>query len=210
MPFEKRITLPGSEKRVLPGSQPIGPIPPDEKVCVTLILRRGGTSAVPNTAVAGQHLSREEFAARHGADPADIALAEKFAHQFQLTVVESSAAKRRVVLMGTAESMSEAFGVEFACYRIEQTGHSFRGRSGFITIPAELENVVIAVLGLDNRPIAKPHICRRKRVAPSAPALLSCEPSRRQLEALPRPKLPDFITFPAASRDPAKPSPLSS
>ncbi len=168
MPFDKRITLPGSDRRVLSGSQPIGAIPPDEKVCVTLVLRRpNGTPAMPEPGVIGQHLSREEFAARHGADPADISLAEKFAYEFQLTVVESSAPKRRVVLMGTAESMSKAFGVEFTCYRIQQTGHSFRGRTGFITIPAELENVVIAVLGLDNRPIAKPHIIRSNRVTPS-------------------------------------------
>lgn len=178
MAFERRITLPGSDREVLPGSQAVGPIQKDEKIRVTLILRRNGANPAPPTGTGvRQHLSREEFAARHGANASDVALVEKFAHEFQLTVVESSLPKRRVVLLGTAESMTKAFGAELACYRIEKTGHDFRGRTGFLSIPAELEGVVVAVLGLDTRPIAKPHFCRSKRVIPSAAAQVVSPPS---------------------------------
>lgn len=169
MDFQRRITLPGSEKKPLPGSEPVGTIQKNESVRVTLVLRRKGPD--PNvTRINGvrEYLSHEELAARHGANAEDIELVEKFAHEAQLTVVESSSRKRRVVLIGTAAAMSNAFGAELEYYRIPASGGSFRGRTGPLTIPAELDGIVIAVLGLDTRPAAKPHICRSKRVVSSA------------------------------------------
>jgi kumamolisin len=99
---------------------------------------------------------REDFAVLHGADPADIALVEAFAHEYSLTVVERSAAKRSVILTGTAENMQKAFGTSLAHY--ESPVGRYRGRTGSIMLPAELQGVVTAVLGLDNRPVAKPHL----------------------------------------------------
>ena len=92
----------------------------------------------------------------HGADPADIAIVEAFAHEYSLTVVERSAAKRSVVLTGTAENMQKAFGTSLAHY--DSPIGKYRGRTGPIMLPAELQGVVTAVLGLDNRPVAKPHL----------------------------------------------------
>ncbi|MFL6354213.1 MAG: protease pro-enzyme activation domain-containing protein [Bryobacteraceae bacterium] len=170
MAFERRISLPGSEKEPLPGSQPVGTIQKDEPVRVTVVLRRNTADPVPRGKGVRKYLSQEQFAARHGAKAGDIELVEKFAHTFHLTVVESSPRKRRVVLIGTAESMSKAFGAELGYYKIEATNHIFRGRSGSLSIPAELEGAVIAVLGLDTRPVAKPHICRSKRLVTPAAA----------------------------------------
>jgi len=113
--------------------------------------------------------SREDFAAIHGADPADIALIENFAHEYSLTVVERSAARRSVVLTGTAENMQKAFGTSLAHYQVP--AGSYRGRTGSIMLPANLQGVVTAVLGLDNRPAAKPHL--RMAHAKAAPAGLS-------------------------------------
>jgi kumamolisin len=169
MAFERRISLPGSEKQPLPGSEPVGAIQKDEPVRVTVVLRRTGADpAVAKGRGVRKHLSHEQLAARHGANADDIELIEKFAHKFHLTVVESSLRKRRVVLIGTAELMSKAFGAALANYRIEATDRTFRGRTGSLTIPAELDGIVIAVLGLDTRPVAKPHICRSKRVVSEA------------------------------------------
>ena len=102
-----------------------------------------------------QYHSRGEFSVLHGADPTDIAAIEAFAHENGLTVVESSAARRSVVLKGTAANMQTAFGTKLAHYTI--TAGEYRGRTGPLTIPANLHDIVTAVLGLDNRPIAKPH-----------------------------------------------------
>src|SRR3954471_15119374 len=111
MAFERRISLPGSEKQPLPGSQPVGTIQKNEPVRVTVVLRRrGGDPAVAKGRGVRKYLSHEQLAARHGANADDIELVEKFAHTFHLTVVESSLRKRRVVLIGTAELMSKAFG----------------------------------------------------------------------------------------------------
>src|SRR5579875_2898170 len=167
MAFEKRIALRGSERKQLGGSHPIGAIQQGETVRVTVILRRKGADpVVASGPEAPRHLTHQEFAAQHGANPDDIALVERFAHQFQLTVVESSIQKRRVVLTGSAAAMAKAFGTELACYKVASTGDTFRGRTGSLSIPQELDGVVMAVLGLDTRPIAKPHF-RKKKKAPA-------------------------------------------
>jgi kumamolisin len=112
---------------------------------------------------------REDFAVLHGAEPADIALIEAFAHEYGLTVTERSAGRRSVVLTGTAGNMQKAFGTSLAHY--EAPAGAYRGRTGPVTIPANLQDVVTAVLGLDNRPVAKPH--SRRAHAAAAPAGLS-------------------------------------
>ncbi len=170
MTFRDRITLPGSENVHRPGLQPVGAVEADETVHVSLILRRKGAISRLFTEI-GSHLPllHTEHESKHGADSSDIALVEQFAHEFGLSVVETSAAKRRVVLTGTARQMQAAFGAELVCYKAEASGRTYRGRTGTISIPAALKNIVLSVLGLDMRPVAKPHFLR-KAVAAAAPA----------------------------------------
>src|SRR5438270_9733733 len=167
MAFEKRVTLPGSERTPPPGAQPVGSVQEDEKVRVSVILRRKGdiTPSIER-AGAGQSLTHEFHEQQHGAEPNHISLVEQFAHEYGLTVVESSSLKRRVILSGTPEEMRRAFGVQFVCYKFEGQAHDFRGRTGPLSIPEELQGIVTAVLGLDVRPVAKPHF----RQKPKAPA----------------------------------------
>jgi kumamolisin len=101
-----------------------------------------------------QYLSREEFATRYGADPADVAKVEAFAHQHNLTVVEASLARRTLVLAGTIAALSTAFGMKLATY--EHPEGTFRGRTGPVMIPSELAGVVQGVFGFDNRRQARP------------------------------------------------------
>jgi kumamolisin len=123
-------------------------VPADETVHVSVFLRR-----------------QEEAAA--GTDPANIALVEAFAHEYGLTVIDSSVPKRRVILSGDAQRMAEAFATELRQYRLETTGQVFHAQTSTIAIPQELDRAVIAVLGLDNRPIARPHFCRRALSTPA-------------------------------------------
>jgi kumamolisin len=44
----------------------------------------------------------------------------------------------------------------------EHEGGSYRGRTGALTVPAELADIVEGVFGIDDRPVAKPHFQRRK------------------------------------------------
>jgi len=106
MAFERRITLPGSERKSLPKSQLVSPINENDIVRVTIVLR-------PNSPQPATHkgngpyraVAYEEFKQKHGANPEDIALVERFAHEYHLTIVDSSAPKRRVIVTGTAAAM---------------------------------------------------------------------------------------------------------
>src|SRR5258708_27650144 len=104
-------------------------------------------------------MSREEFANEHAADPADLAKVRKFAAAQGLIVCQEHAARRTVVLSGTVEQFNAAFSVQLQ--QIAHPGGTYRGRTGAIQLPQELDGVVEAVLGLDNRPQARPHFRMR-------------------------------------------------
>ncbi len=114
---------------------------------------------------AGSSEATDAPAATLGANPSDISAVEEFAHDAGLTVVESSARKRRVILTGTAEQMQKAFAADLVTYRQASTGREYRGRKGNLSVPKELEGMVTAVLGLDTRPIAKPHFLPKQAAA---------------------------------------------
>lgn len=167
---KKPLPLTGSERAPLEGARLIGPANPNEQVDVTIRLRsRAGkrpivtadafTKPIENRTI----LSRKEFEQGHGADPADIAKVEAFAREHKLTVKEKSAGRRTVILSGPVSAMNQAFGVELKQY--EHPNGRYRGRTGAIHIPSELQDVIAGVFGLDNRPQAKPHFRRRRERA---------------------------------------------
>lgn len=155
MPAQKNLPLPGSERKLMPGSREVGVCNANESVEVTVRLRPRAATAHFRTA---QAMSREQFAESHGADASDMAKVEDFARAQGLTVKESSAPRRTLVLAGAASAMQQAFQVELKKY--EHPAGNFRGRTGSIYLPEELHGVVQGVFGLDNRPQAKPHFRR--------------------------------------------------
>jgi kumamolisin len=129
---------------------------PNERIEVSVMLRPRHqlNELEARLSQPGATLSREEFAAQYGADPADVAKVELFARQNGLGVVEASPARRTVRLSGRAADISQAFGVSFT----EQTdpdGKPFRGYTGSVQLPDDLQDIVQAVFGLDNRPVAR-------------------------------------------------------
>lgn len=78
----------------------------------------------------------------------DIAAVEAFAKQYGLQVTEASADKRTVKVAGSVEALGRAFGVELNGFG------SYVGYQGPLTVPNNLSGIVMAVLGLDTRPIA--------------------------------------------------------
>lgn len=160
MPVSPRHVIPGSAKQALAGATAVGPTPADERVEVTVRVRaktpladahRMATDAPPRER---RYLSREQFAAAHGADDADLAKIAAFAAANGLQVVESSAARRSVVLSGPSHAMCKAFGVDLHQY--DHAGGSYRGRVGEISVPADIGPLIEGVFGLDNRPQADP------------------------------------------------------
>ncbi|HEY2704343.1 MAG TPA: S53 family peptidase [Candidatus Dormibacteraeota bacterium] len=138
----------------MPGSRALGPADPKEVATVTIVLRpRPGADGPPPRDRA--HLSREQLAATRGAHPDHLAAVEDFARTHRLAVVESSPARRSVVVSGSVEALSAAFGVELMTY--DHPAGRYRGRTGPVHVPSHLAGAVLSVMGLDNRPQAQPH-----------------------------------------------------
>ncbi len=161
--------LPGSERGLRSGSRLIGPSNPKELVEITLRVRSRSAKlpaidkigAVPP--LKRTYLSRDQFAAAHGASAADIAKVRKFAVVNKLRVVSASAAERNVKVVGSVKALCAAFDVKLMEYA--HADGDYRGRIGSVHLPASLAEVVEGVFGLDNRRQARPHISKAKKGA---------------------------------------------
>lgn len=150
-----KVPLPGTDIPDLPGSHRIGAVPPDQSFTVTIMLRprSGGGQRFPQR---WRHkiLSREQFAALHGADPKDIAQVELFANQNNLTVKSVDPGKRAIALNGSAGDINKAFEIELGNY--EFNGKQFVCYTGTLHVKAELVSIIQGILGLDGRPVLAP------------------------------------------------------
>src|SRR6266700_8081192 len=146
MPDESHqlVQLPGSERAPLTGAAPAGQLDSSERAEVTLVLRR-----------------RAEL-------PADVNLVRQTMTSLGLEVTEVHPATRRIKVAGTLGELSRAFGVDLQ--QVNSTGPggqmvTHRYREGPLFVPAPLDGVVLAVLGLDTRPQARPHFRARDAAA---------------------------------------------
>jgi len=164
---QKRVDVPGSDRTIPAQCERIGDVDGNAPLSVTVVLRR---RADQPAVIAGpiQRLTRAEFTAKFGADPKDVRVVEQFAHHNHLSVVEASLEKRRVVLRGTTQDLSKAFGTQLAQYQSATGNSTFRGRSGLLSLPEDVQGSVIAVLGLDNRQAAFAHFIRSNASPSSA------------------------------------------
>lgn len=150
------VPLPGSERPERPGYRAHGALAPDAPVQATLVLRR--REELPADVFANP-LSRTELAERFGAAEEDIDLVTSTLAPLGITIEETSAAERRVRVSGPARALARVFGTDLARSRprdaVDEEAPSYRQRSGSLSIPAALDGVVTAVLGLDDRPQAR-------------------------------------------------------
>ncbi len=175
MAFDKYVKLKGSERQPMPGATKSGSCDPNETMRVTLTLRPSASAAkhpsLDKLIASGHRLTREEYAARYGADPADVQQVEAFATAYGLAVAQVDLATRSVILTGRAADFATAFQVDLSRYTYP--GGSYRGRTGAVSIPTELSQIILSVHGLDDRPQAKAHfrIANSKQAGPSAAAV---------------------------------------
>src|SRR5579863_9594373 len=122
----KRAALAGSERKFPRGAKLLGPAPAQQRIQVSLRLRsRRGVNPLKEVleAMASQsprqreYLSRREYAERFGADPADVAQIEAFAHG--LTLARVDLPSRIIRLEGTVAALSAAFAVKLSQVRIK-------------------------------------------------------------------------------------------
>ena len=153
---QSRTVLSGSEKQPVAAVAGAKSAPSAERLTVSVIVRRKAPLAAAH--ISGkQRITRAEFNAEHAADPAAVQLVKRFAKEFGLTVERGTPARgrRTIKVTGSVANMQRAFGVSLEHKTVDD--QTYRVREGSITLPAELQGYVIAVLGLDDRPQARPH-----------------------------------------------------
>ena len=197
------VPLQGSERAELPGAQPAGALDQNQTITVTLMLRR--RAQVPRELIVGpETLSLAQLSEQYGADPADIALVTQVLGRNGLTVTETHTASRRLKVQGTVGQLSAAFGTTLTLVtspHADGTGAvTHRYRSGGLSVPAEVAGIVTAVLGLDDRPQARPHFrrLRARTVAPEtvAPEGTVAPETKPTAQPLTAPQVAGFYNFP--------------
>jgi kumamolisin len=156
-----RSTIKGSE-RAAPQTPSVGVADPDQHAIVSLYLKRG--SAEPGA------LPVRGRAALRGERENDLAGAADriaaFAAEHHLTVVERDLPRRLVKVSGKIQDLESAFGTRLQMF--QHPNGLFRARSGPLTAPDDIAEVLEAVLGLDQRPIATPKSVRLAEAAAGA------------------------------------------
>lgn len=156
-------------------------INPDEMIQLSLVLQR--RSAAPEPDTLNRHLSHQELAEMHGADPADIQAVEDFASAHGFSVVAVHPPSRIVRIGGRLEDLANAFHANVAVRQV--ASRVVRTCDGKLEIPAALSGRVIAVLGFDQRrAAATDHVFR-----PHAAQSISYTPLQ----------VAELYNFPAAS-----------
>ena len=119
-------------------------------------------------------LPQDRFATAHRFGATEFERVARWTRRrgFRISLVDSQT--RRVHVYGETAALASAFGVSLQRFSgTDATGRTvvFRGHSGAVELPAELCGAVDGVFGLDDRPLARPHLR-----AASAPALVSYDP----------------------------------
>ena len=180
--------LAGSERAPMRGARSLGSAVPNARLMVSVVLRQPAADAFRACVADAQKnaadiLTREQFRQSYGASEDDLARVRAFAARFGLSIDQEDAARRTVRLAGTVAQFNAAFGVDLETY--EHDGGTYRGRVGPVHLPVDIANIVVAVLGLDDRPQANAHF----RVRPAAVGALSYTPLQ----------LASLYAFPAGS-----------
>jgi kumamolisin len=167
------VPLAGSERPTATGIAPASvELSHQSSVEATIILRRRAPMSTEDATTAP--LTSAEIADRFGADPADAALVGTTLTAHGLRVLSTDLASRRIRVSGTVAAVSRVFGTSLSAGETSTNGvaASHRVREGGLSIPAQLDGIVTAVLGLDTRPQARPQF----RIAAPRAASISYTP----------------------------------
>jgi kumamolisin len=165
LPRPSNHSLKVSERPPPPKAKRLGAADADEIVTVTLIVRRrpGGPSMRTHKdfrreplTTRSKRLSAQEFEQAHGATQADLDEVGKFCRAHGLRVLQSNRSRRSVIARGTAAQVNSAFGVTLHHY--QSSLGQYHGYEGPVHLPQNLDGIVEAVLGLDNRPVPSRHL----------------------------------------------------
>ena len=168
----ERVEISGSHRIANPRNQLVGDVDLDQTTDVTVYLRPSGSldwvdQEAGRPPAERQTLSREELARAAGASDDDIAAVRSFAGEHGLEVTGVDKARRAVSLRGTVRAMVDAFEPQDLQLFEDPTAGQYRGRSGPLTVPSELGDVITGVFGIDERPQARAHLRQSAAAAQS-------------------------------------------
>jgi kumamolisin len=138
------VTRPEAVRRVRPAD-------PNQIVEATIVIRRPASSAPSGK-------TREEIEKSLSANAADVAAVTDFVRRYGLAIKEVSPQKRIVRVEGPAQNMNRAFGVELTYF--EGPSGSFLSYDGPLTVDSDLAPTIVAILGLNQAPVAKSRLHR--------------------------------------------------
>jgi kumamolisin len=169
--------VPGSYRPDDPQAESGEPVGADQPVEVTLVLRRRAP-VPPKLATGAETLDADSFAAAYGADPADVELVRRVLTGAGLTVESVDAGSRRMQVSGRTADLARVFGTTVTRItggdQASEAQPQSRRRAGELSVPSELDGVIVAVLGIDDRPQAQAHF--RVGAGPAAAAGTSFTP----------------------------------
>ena len=153
------VVVPGSLREVMPGARALGAADVNEWIELTIKLRRRKPLPEP-TGLPGKVLTRGELETEYGADPADIDEVSTVLSSMGLKILKTSPISCSIRAGGHVSVIESIFRVKLFHYA-HSTGN-YRGRKGVIHIPAELDGIITAVFGLDNRKLVKRRPIRKR------------------------------------------------
>jgi kumamolisin len=165
MPDQQLVAISASHRDPVPGARRVADIPPETPIRFSIVVRRkpgGEDNALRLAEDASESMSerRSRLAQEAGADQNDLERVTQYVTGAGMTVESADVASRTVTVHGTAAQAEAAFGVSLGRYETDDL--DYRGREGSVQVPADLADVIQAVLGLDNRPQAHVQLKRRQ------------------------------------------------
>ncbi len=152
----------GASFRSAPRGTRVSDVDPSQSVLLTFVCKPGAPLE-PHKAAAGG-MSRENYRRHHATHAAVMDQVRAFAESHGLTVESADAGTHLVKARGTyAQAIAALQPDEIGVYDMD--GGRFVSRSGHIHLPEALGPHVVAVMGLDQRPVAKPHFRVRAAAA---------------------------------------------
>ena len=127
-----------------------------DEIQLTIVIRPPEASkAIAEHLLAGTYDPSEIQTSDIAADAADVKAVTDFAASHDLKVVSTDSTARTVRVSASAAAIKQAFGI--TPEMIEHGSVEARDFKGPLHLPSPLDRIVIAVLGLDQTPIAKHH-----------------------------------------------------
>lgn len=175
---EKHVVLAASARPMRSGARRIRDVDRQDRIEVTIQIKGPPMPAADQ--MPEKAMTPKEFAAKFGASQADADTVRKVLEGYGLKVEAVSLPACSMRVSGTVAAMEAAFQPNLGIYYHEREGE-FRGRTGDLKIPAELDGLITGIFGFDERRVARRKAKRRK---PASGSSASQPLSPKQLEQM--------------------------